>query len=79
MIRDRITTLLQLYSVSKPYFHDGHMQDTKELFSCSYTKAFDALLEIKGQFFDKFGALKEMKEKTGNYNFRNLRNVKNQI
>jgi hypothetical protein len=75
MIEQKITTLLNPYSISKSYFHDRHSQETYELFGCSYDKAFMCLTDIKVQFPMNFHSELVKKHKISNYQFSNLRSI----
>jgi hypothetical protein len=68
-----VSKLIGKYGVSRNYKHDGGIQKTYELFSCSYETAVTAMKKVQsdndGQIFK---SIKEDRTKLPKYSFRNV-------
>lgn len=71
MIEKEVQKLLGLYRTNNKYFHDGHQQETSELFTCGYPKAIEALKRIQSEYPDHFKSILEMKYVINKYSFAN--------
>jgi hypothetical protein len=67
--------LISFAATGLNYHHDNHIQNSKELFRCSYTKAKDALIEAIDGLKLEVMDMTEKINQIDNYNFRTLRKL----
>lgn len=71
-VEDEIKFSLKKYGISNQYHHDNHIQSTSELFKCSYSKAYESILQIIER--DSIEVVNECRNirLLEKYNFKNL-------
>jgi hypothetical protein len=76
MIEQQTQSELEPYLTELQYFHNSHLQVSKELFKCSYTKAKDTLIQVVQNLEIPIIRSVEVAPIIEDYNFRNLRRLK---
>ena len=75
MVENKTQSELEPYLSSQQYYHNSHIQVSKELFKCSFIKAKQTIFEVVENLEMEIIQMKEEAKLVDNYNFRNLRRM----
>ena len=76
MIEQQTQSELEPYLTELQYFHNSHLQVSKELFKCSFSKAKNMLIQVVENLEIEIIRSYEDSRNLEEYNFRNLRRLR---
>lgn len=75
MIEQQIQSELEPYLTELQYYNDSHLQMSKEIFKCSFSKAKNTVIQVVENLEIEIIRMKEETRFIDDYNFRNLRRI----